>query len=168
MKLIWNPALTLDGYIARTNGDSDWVSDEDSEFFRGLIKQAGCVIVGRKTFDQYKGDVFPVPGATTFVWTRKPAEQMAETGVEYISGEPQQVLDLLAKKGFTEAVLAGGGQTNGAFAPFVSEIFANIYPMTFGAGIHLLGDAICELQLKLLEVKQLSDGICQHHYKVLH
>jgi len=167
MKLIWNPALTLDGYIAKIDGDSDWVSDEDGEAFWKLIQQSGCVIVGRTTYEQYKGDVFPVPGATTFVQTSRMDGTEPQEGVEFVTSSPQELISILEQRGFTQAVLAGGGETNSRFAAagLVDEIIANVYPMIFGDGIKLLSG--CALKLELLDVQQLPGGIVQHHYKVV-
>ena len=167
MKLIWNPALTLDGYIAKTDGDSDWVSDEDGEAFWKLIQQSGCVIVGHTTYEQYKGDVFPVPGATTFVLTSRTDDGEPQEGVEFVNASPQELLGMLEKRGFTQAVLAGGSETNSLFAAagLVDEIIANVYPIVFGEGIKLLNG--CALKLELLDIRQLSGGIVRHHYRVV-
>lgn len=169
MKIIWNPALTLDGYIAKTNGDSDWVSDEDGEFFWNLIKKAGCVIVGRTTYEKYKnGVVFPVPEALTFVLTSHPETGVPADGVEFIKTSPNDLIAQLEKRGFTQAVLAGGGKTSSEFAQagLIDEIIANIYPMTFGEGIKLLNGNGCNLDLELLDVQRLQNGIVQHTYRV--
>jgi len=167
MKVIWNPALTLDGYIAKKDGDSDWVADADSEFFRNLIKESGCVMVGRTTYEQYKGEVFPVAGATTFVLTSHPEDGQPEEGVELVNSSPEELVANLKQRGFTQAVLAGGSETNSRFAGagLIDEIIANIYPMAFGEGMKLLSG--CELSLELIDVRQLPGGIVQHHYKVL-
>lgn len=49
MKLIWSPAVTLDGNIATADGNSDWPTTKDGELFSELVKQYGAVIVGRVT-----------------------------------------------------------------------------------------------------------------------
>ncbi len=167
LKIIWSPAITLDGYIARTNGDSDWVSDEDGKLFHKLIKNTGCVIVGRKTYEQYKGQAFPVKGATTFVWTRHPETAQKEATVEYISGEPSNVAKQIEEKGFSQAVLAGGGITNNAFVAlgFVTEVVVTIYPMTFGIGIKMLSEE-CNLSLELLDSQDIGGGVIRQRYRV--
>lgn len=169
MKIIWNPAVTLDGYIAKLDGDSDWVSEEDSTSFHNLIRQCGCVIVGHRTYEQYKGDVFPVRNATTFVWSRASQERQREQGVEYVRGRPDELINVLAQRGFRQTVLAGGTRTNSAFvaAGLVDEIIANIYPLTFGEGIKLIDGPECQLTLALIDSKALSHGVVQHRYKVV-
>ena len=149
MKLIWSPAVTLDGNIAKADGNSDWPTETDGSHFHELIKKCGCVIVGKNTYDQYKGEVFPVEGAVTFVWTHNPEAGEQSEGVEYISGSPQEVVEAISKKGYEQCVLAGGSTTNDAFvgAGLVDEISATIYPLLFGSGMRLLSGSNIDIEL---------------------
>src|SRR3989344_5951900 len=63
MHTILHLAVTQDGYIARSNGDSSWVSHADEELFMARARDAGCLVVGRTTFEQYRGTIYPVSGA---------------------------------------------------------------------------------------------------------
>lgn len=169
MKIIWNPASTLDGNIAMADGNSDWPTEEDGNLFDDQVRECGAVIVGRNTFEQYKGEVFPVSGATTYVWTHSPETGDAYEGVEYISGSPQEVVASLEKKGFTSCVLAGGSITNDAFvgAGLVDEIIVTIYPLLFGSGMRLLSTDNTNIKLKLLETREIGDGIVRNKYAVV-
>lgn len=60
-------ATTIDGYVAKTNGDSDWVSELDNDGFENQIQQKGCIILGRTTYEQYLDDLYPVPGVLNIV-----------------------------------------------------------------------------------------------------
>jgi dihydrofolate reductase len=104
MKLIWSPAVTLDGNIAKADGNSDWLTETDGNQFNELIKKCGCVSVGKNTFEQYRDGVFPVSGAVTFVWTHYPETGNKQDSVEYISGSPKEVIDALEKRRFKECV----------------------------------------------------------------
>jgi len=169
MKLIWSPAATLDGNIATADGNSDWPTDTDGELFKESIQRCKAVIVGHTSFKQYKGSVFPVEGATTFVWTHTPEVGESYDGVEYISGEPVEVLATLEKRGLTECILAGGTATNNAFmaAGLVDEITATIYPLLFGKGMGMLTLEDFDVKLELLETKPIGDGVVRNRYKVL-
>jgi dihydrofolate reductase len=169
MKLIWSPAVTLDGNIAMADGNSDWPTETDGNLFQELVKDCGAVIVGRKTFEQYKGEVFPIEGATTYVWTHEPETGDTFAEVEYVSGEPTDVLAILEQKGHANCVLAGGTITNNSFmgAGLVDEITATVYPLLFGKGMGLLTLDNFEAKLELLETKSIGDGVVRNHYKVL-
>lgn len=168
MRVLWNPAITLDGYIALPDGNADWVTDEDSRLFGELVRQAGCVIVGRTTYDMYRDEVYPVPGATTFVWTSRPETLAPAEGVMAVSGTAQDVLAHTAANGFTQAVLAGGGRTNSAFAAagLIDEVIANIYPMIFSDGMKMLDGAAGALTLELRESRPIGGGLIRNHYNV--
>ena len=47
-------AVSLDGFIARTNGAVDWLDDYDpAEFgFDDFLDSVGTLVIGRNTFDQ--------------------------------------------------------------------------------------------------------------------
>lgn len=169
MKLTWSPAVTLDGQIATASGNSDWPTDGSGELFHKLIRECGAVIVGHTSYKQYKGSVFPVEGATTFVWTHEPETGEPNKGVEYISGEPADVLAALEKRGFKECILAGGTATNNAFmqAGLIDEITADIHPLLLGKGMGALTLENFEAKLELIETKLIGDGVVRNHYKVL-
>lgn len=168
MKLIWSPAVTLDGNIAKADGNSDWPTETDGKQFHELIKKCGCVIVGKNTFEQYKGEVFPVEGTVTFVWTHNPKAGEKHSGVEYISGSPEEVLKAIEKKGYKECVLAGGSTTNDAFvgAGLVDEISATIYPLLFGSGMKLLSGNI-DIKLEFIDSTNIGDGVIRNRYRVI-
>lgn len=169
MKIIWSPAVTLDGNIAKADGNSDWPTNTDGEQFHELIRKCGCVIVGRNTYEQYKGEVFPVEGAMTFVWAHNPEAGQKENGVEYVSGTPNEVIKFLESKGHQECVLAGGSLTNNAFvgAGLVDEISATIYPLLFGSGMRLLSADNIDLKLELIGSSNIGDGVIHNRYKVI-
>jgi len=124
--------------------------------------------VGHTTFKQYKGEVFPVEGATTFVWTHDPEAGEPHNGVEYVSGEPAAVVAALENRGITECILAGGTETNNAFmaAGLVDEITVTIYPLLFGKGMGMLTLEDCDVKLELLETKPIGEGVIRNHYRV--
>lgn len=169
MKLIWSPAVTLDGNIATADGNSDWPTDTDGGQFHRLISECGAVIVGRRTFEQYKGQVFPVEGTMTFVWTTQPENGQHYDNVQYLRGTPEEVVKLIETKGFSKCVLAGGTLTNNAFASadLIDEISATIYPLLLGNGMGLLTLENFEQRLELLDTSQIGDGVIRNKYKVL-
>ena len=162
------PAITLDGFISDLNGECySWISDEDEEQYTQAIAKAGCVLLGRKTYDQYSDDFPPKSGATAFVWTTHTDRQDQER-VKFLRGTPQEVLKQIAGHGFSEVIVSGGGEVNGSLAEagLVDEIIVSIYNVTIGKGIPLFGSHKPKLKLKLLSTKQDIEGIVKNHYEV--
>src|SRR6266487_3314218 len=111
MKIILHMAISVDGFVAKKDGDSDWVSPIDEELFQQRCREAGCVIVGRKTYQQYKGEIYPVKGATTIVLTKGPRKTIEENVL--FASSPQEALTFAPKKGFHSIVVAGGAIVSG-------------------------------------------------------
>lgn len=74
MKITLYMATTIDGFIAKNDGDSDWVSPIDTDNFMAEINKRGCIIVGRTTYDQFLNDLYPIEGVINVVVTSHPEE----------------------------------------------------------------------------------------------
>ena len=117
MIVIWYPAASLDGYIATPGGDSDWVSEQDEELFQEQMKNAGCVIVGRTTYEQYKDSIYNKDsGVVSYVVTTNTENFKESKSVIPVKPNPKSILERVAADGFKTVILSGGGQTNALFA----------------------------------------------------
>ncbi|MCA9804715.1 MAG: dihydrofolate reductase family protein [Cyanobacteria bacterium HKST-UBA02] len=168
MKVIFYPAISLDGNIATPDGDSDWVTEEDEELFAEEVRKAGCVIVGSRTYEQYRDIIYPLEGATTFVCTGRKNQEDGRDGVIFTGGDCRAVLEEIASRGFQSVVLSGGGETSGRFAEagLIDEMLISIYPRFTGEGIGLFGSRKVDLRLQLLGTRELKEGVIRHHYRV--
>jgi dihydrofolate reductase len=164
MKVVLMNAISVDGYIAKTDGDSDWVADDEQ--FDAAVGKYGCILIGHRTFTQYEGELYPIEGVTTFVYTHE-KQQPAVPGVQFVFGEPAEVLQQVKAAGFDAVLLGGGGKTNASFAEagLIDELILDVHPLMLGDGIRLLGDFSGELRLELLESHNYS-GFVQLRYKV--
>lgn len=170
MKAIMYPAITLDGFISDPNGECySWISDEDEGYYTEAIAKAGCVLLGRKTYEQYPEDFPPKSGAMAFIWTAR-LDQPDQERVKFVRGTPEEVLQQIAAYGFSEVIVSGGGEVNGSLAEagLIDEIIVSIYNVTIGEGISLFGSHKPKLELELLSTTNEIDGIVKNHYKVNH
>lgn len=168
LKVIMYPALTLDGFIADLNGECySWINDEDEAGYTQAIAEAGCVLLGRKTYEQYPDDFPPKSGAMAFIWTSRKDLQDQER-VKFVRGTAQEILQQIANAGFSKVIVGGGGEVNGSLAEagLVDEIIVSIYNVTIGEGIPLFGSRKPKLKLRLLEVTNETDGIVKNHYEI--
>jgi dihydrofolate reductase len=166
MKVILYMAISADGMIANSNDDASWISKEEWDSYSLTVRNAGCVIVGRRTYH---------------ILTSQPEfSELADVKVVVVSSEnfntlsskhvvvhsPKEALECL--KDFPEIIVAGGGILNAAFMSenLVDEIYLDIEPVVIGKGIPLFQGKQFEQQLQLIGTKQLSKNEIQLHYSV--
>jgi len=161
-------SVSADGYIAKLDGNSDWVSPIDCSLFEKRMQEAGSVIVGRKTFDQYSGSLYPVRNITNIVLSKNKKTNPAEQKVFYVN-TPEQAVKIAKSLGCKTVILAGGGHTNGSFlnSGLIDEIFLSVHPLILGGGLNVFESVIKGCKLKLLDTREMGDGLVELHYKVI-
>ncbi len=158
-------AMTVDGKIAKDkNQFANWTSREDKKLFVEISKTCGVVMMGENTFNTFPA---PLKDRLNVVFTEDLNKQ-AIPGVEWVSGEPELVLEKLEKMGYTSVLLGGGSFLNSLFLEkkLISEIILTVEPKIFGAGLSLFNKDL-ETDLKLLEIKNLNENTIMLHYQVL-
>lgn len=171
MKVIMFMAVTPNGYVARENDDTSWVTPEDWKRFKEVSLKIGSIIIGRRTYEaMLKEGQFPLPGRLNIVATHEKVEnKWSEDKVIFTDKSPKEILEMLKAKGFKQACIAGGGINNANFMKegLIDEILIDVEPTIFGKGIKLFADADFDFKLKLLKIKKLSGNEVQLHYKVV-
>lgn len=167
MTVILYMAISANGFIAKANDETSWISNEEWASYSAIIRNAGNLIVGHRTYNiltkQPKFKEFE--GIKIIIVSHNDFKTLASNHL--IAKNPKEALDLLTD--FQEVIVAGGGILNSSFMKegLVDEIYLDIEPIVFGKGIKLFGDSSFEVKLELLETKKLSDNEIQLHYKVL-
>jgi len=162
MKVFLVAAVSADGFIARNTHElADWTSKEDKKVFVELTKRAGVMIMGRTTFDTIGR---ALPGRRTIVYSHHPIDVPE---VEVTDESPVDLVARLRQEGYNELAVCGGSVVYGMFmeAGLVDELYLTIEPCLFGAGVPLLTGEL-QVQLKLLDTRQLNDNVLLAHYKV--
>lgn len=170
MKVILNMAITINGFIAKDNDDTNFVSDTEWNSFLAMANKTGNIIIGRKTYEIMRdGGEFENLKNIRVIIISNNSNLGAIVGNHSVAKNPQDALAILEKEGFDNALVAGGATLNASFMieNLVDEIYLDVEPVVFGKGINLFGKNDFETKLKLLEVKKLSDNEIQLHYQVL-
>ena len=167
MKVTLYMAISIDGYIAKKDGDSHWVSEADSKIFEKKIEEAGCIVVGRKTFDQYYNDLYPVEGVTNIVLTNDATRKDKNENVIFVPS-PKEALQVAEKKGYDKVLLIGGGHVNGTFIQenLIDDVFLSVHPLVLGEGIKIFENFRKQVELNFVGSKEMEDGLVQLHYKI--
>jgi len=170
MKVVLMMATSLNGIIATPDNKEDFLSHENWEEFVKAVKQRGCFIWGRKTYENVRtwdaAYLDHLKDATKVIVSSDP-ELILAAGFIW-ANSPEEALDILDKKGFKEVVLTGGSKINSSFAKLglIDEMLINLEGVIVGKGIPLFDPAEFELPLELIESNKITANIIQLRYKV--
>ena len=136
-------ASTQDGFIAREDGSSKWISNEESrELVHVLRAQSDAVLVGTETarIDSPKLDariegVERQPAA--YVMGLSDVSGQVPTAKRLVTRDPSETLGLMAQDGVQSVLLEGGKALAQAFldAGLVNEIWVFESDSQFGTGL---------------------------------
>ncbi len=166
-------AITINGFIAKENDDTSWVTEIEWASFSGMIRKNGNMIIGKRTYEvMIDNDEFNRSNLNkikSVVLTNDTSLKIHNPEFISVAISPQEAINILHKKGFETIMVCGGGGSNASFMKenLIDEIYLDIEPVTFGKGVHLFAESEFEAKLKLLEIKKLSDDEIQLHYQVL-
>ena len=168
MHIVLHLAISKDGYIAKGNGDSGWVSASDEELFKARAKEAGCLVVGKTTYDQYAGKIYPVEGALNIVLTKHTGSRSPHPGVMFAES-PEDAISIAERNGFKSLLIAGGAKTSAAFLRegLVEEVFLSEHPIVLGEGIAPFEDFPFNERYELVATKELDEGVLEKRYRAV-
>ncbi|MEI2425196.1 dihydrofolate reductase family protein [Priestia megaterium] len=167
-KIVVYIAASLDGYIARENGEIDWLESVEGEGDNGyetFYQTCDAVVMGKATYDHVLKltPEFPYLGKKCYVFSR--SAQGKDQYVEFINESVALFLNNLSQE--TKKIwLVGGADILADFltAKRVDEFIISVIPVLLGAGIPLFKRGIPEMNLKLTDIKQYGQ-IAQLYYE---
>jgi dihydrofolate reductase len=169
MRLIAYPAVSIDGFIADNRGECySWIDPVDEEDYKKAVRRAGCRIMGRKTYEQYKDEMPKNDDFVTYVYTSSDKYKDQER-IKFVSGSLEDVVRGIEGSGFKELIVTGGGELNGGLmsAGLVDEIILSVHPIILGGGIKVFGSYNLDARLKLLATKIRPSGVVVSGYRVV-
>src|SRR3989338_1817732 len=113
-----------------------------------------------------------LPGRLNLILSMTPeryATRAVAGALEFLNAPPAAVVGYLEAKNFQSAILGGGARTNASFlkAGLVDEIWLTVEPKVFGAGLNFTEGEALNLNLELIESKEIGDHAVQLRYKVI-
>ncbi|WP_067816714.1 dihydrofolate reductase family protein [Actinomadura kijaniata] len=165
--------VSVDGFIARPDGDLDWLNERGEAAGRDLGYQAfidgvDTVVMGRATYEKmltFGPDAWSYDGKHVAVLsTRLPAD--ADPRVTVYRSMDDLVAGLTWRG--AKSVYADGGQVVRAFlrAGLVDDLTITTVPVLIGRGLPLFGDLDADVPLTLRSVEDMGAGVVQAVYAV--
>ena len=172
-KVIVHIAASADGYIARPDGDLEWLTSRPApEGFYGMnafMRSIDTKVLGRKTYEASLrlGAKFDST-RRTIVFSRHAPPPDAPSGVEFVNGAIGPFLSRLREQPGKDIWLMGGGELIASFLDeqAIDEFVVSVVPVFIGDGIPLIARRHRHVPLKLHSVERFDDGLVQLHYRV--
>ena len=160
-------ASSLDGYIARTSGEVDWLFTDQDYGYTDFFAKIDTLIMGNKTYQQALSfGEYPYHGKEGFVLSKTRAGER-DNNVEFVGGDLKSFLNKLLNQSGGDIWLVGGTETIYYFMKhgFIHELILSIHPKILGDGIPLIvRDSSLETELGLKDVKTFESGLLQVSY----
>jgi dihydrofolate reductase len=173
-KIIVHIATSADGYIARPDGDLEWLINRPApKGFYGIAafeRTIDTKLFGRKTFDASLKFGATFGGKMrTCVFSRRPPPGSLPRGVEFVSEPVARFVARLRGEAGKNIWMMGGGDLIASFldAGAIDEFIVSIVPVFIGEGIPLIAARHREQPLTLRSVTPFRDGVVQVHYDVV-
>jgi len=175
MKISAYIAVSLDGFIARKNGNIDWLTEIDNldsfedygydEFYQTI----DCLIMGSNSFTSIiKYEPWPYADKKVFVLSHAINEVAPQDVDKYeiYSGSISALITKLQKQGY-DHISIDGGQTIQSFINegLINELTITTIPILLGEGIPLFGKVANDIKLKLVESKAYENGYVKNSYQ---
>jgi dihydrofolate reductase len=167
MKVILFAAISVNGMIAEKSDNTNWISKEEWDCYSLEVRNAGCLIVGRRTYNILtKQPEFAEFKDVKLVVVSKQDFPLLSPN-HSIANSPQEALKFL--NNYENIIVAGGGILNASFLAenLVDEIYLDIEPVIIGDGIPVFRNKDFLHNLELLEQKAISENEIQLHYKII-
>lgn len=170
-------AQSVDGFIARPDGDVSWLEDiepigeaADDGGFGALMASVDAVVMGRNTFEKVVEMGWWGYGATPIIVLSRslgavPAGVPETVRIE--SAEPAELVRKLRAEGMRRIYLDGGRVIQSFLREgLVDDLTITTLPVLIGRGIPLFGELDNDIRLRLVSVRPWGKGAVQSLYEV--
>lgn len=166
-------AMSLDGYIAESDGGVGWLSGqdadaEDQDSYSEFAQDIDTVVMGWNTYHQIVTELSPdewVYGDfATYVITHNQAT--SDEQITFTDENPLNLVEKLKRRDGKDIWICGGADLAQQFmrAGFIDKYHISVIPTLLGGGIRLFGELPEEQKLSLIRMRS-TNGIAELVYK---
>lgn len=171
-KIIVEIATSVDGYIARPDGDVGWLDRSKGDYGMGQwSKSIDTILWGRKTYEKgielgMKDGGFG-PNIKNYLFSRR-AQKSLLRGFEQVREPIKSFAQELRARAGKNIWMMGGGEIIASFLEEgeIDEFSIHVIPILIGEGIPLIQPRHRSIPLKLLSSKRFPDGVVHLYYRV--
>ena len=169
-------ATSLDGYIARPDGDVSWLHESEpmgggddaghGEFFDSI----DALVMGRGSFEKVLEFDWPYGTKPVIVLSKSliEAPEKLRDRVRIDASTPQELVEKLSREGYKHIYLDGGKVIQSFLRDgLVDDMTLTTIPVLIGEGLPLFDNIEKDIKLRLLESRSWENGFVQSKYQVL-
>ena len=170
-------ATSLDGYIARPDGDVSWLEDieplEDGNDagYGAFFGAIDVLVMGRGSFEKVLTfEPWPYGDKPVIVLSKSLTEvpEALRGTVRIEALPPQALLEKLSQDGYKHVYLDGGNVIQSfLWEGLVDDMVLTTVPVLLGAGRPLFGHLDKDIKLRLVACQSWPNGMVQSTYEVL-
>lgn len=162
-------ATSLDSYIARKNGEVDWLFTDQDYGYTDFFESIETLLLGRRTYEQLLtfGE-YPYGEKEAYVFSRSPRDRDAH--VSFVAQPPSQFVQELKAQSGGDIWLVGGAELVHELlaASLIDRLILAIHPVILGEGLPLFLEPLPETQLTLTQQQVFETGLVQLTYEISH
>jgi dihydrofolate reductase len=171
-KIIVEIAASVDGYIARPDGDVGWLDQAKGDYgMSRWVKSIDTILWGRKTYE--KGIALGMkdggfgPNIKNYLFSRR-AQKSLLWGFEPVREPIKPFARKLRARVGKNIWMMGGSEIIASFLDEgeIDEFSIHVIPILIGEGIPLIQPRHRSISLYLLSSKHFPDGVVHLHYRV--
>ncbi|MCO4863816.1 dihydrofolate reductase family protein [Cupriavidus sp. WGlv3] len=169
-------ATSLDGFIARPDGDIGWLLERDDPAedhgYTAFIADKDAIVMGRGSYEKVVTMGEWAYDRPVLVLSRqlvgKPVPEGLQGKVRFSDATPADAMAQLEAEG-VRRVYVDGGQVVQSFLRdgLIADMVVTTVPVLIGAGRPLFGALRCDVSLKLESSRSFPSGLVQSCYRVL-
>jgi dihydrofolate reductase len=172
MKVSVFVGTSVDGFIARQNGDFDFLPAGGGEphGYNEFIASVDALVIGRNTFEVVLAlPEWPYGDKRVVVLSSRPVDfsKLSAGVVEQMAGSPAEIVAKLAASG-VKHIYVDGGITVQSFlrAGLVQRLTITRVPVLIGEGIPLFGSLPRDVRLRHVATQHYPSGLVKSEYEV--
>lgn len=147
----FSAAMSLDGYIAGPNGETDWIVMDPDLDFAALMGAFDTVLMGRRTYETVRGSVGGpgMPGMQTYVFSSTLSQKDCPGVI--VSADPAVTVAGIKRSQGKDIWLFGGCLLFGSLLRLglVDTVELSVIPTLLGSGLPLMPPMAAQPKLKL-------------------
>lgn len=164
---------SVDGFLARPNGDLDFLEAGGGEphGYDEFIASVDTIVIGRKTFETVLiFAAWPYGSKRVVVLSSGTVDLSGARGgvVEQMAGPPEEIVAKLSASGARHVYVDGGITIQGFLrAGLIQRITVTRVPVLIGEGISLFGALPHDIRLRHVATQDYPDGLVKTEYHVV-